>query len=122
MRDVPLGADAVSLLEGRDHKGDYIFLGEGGKKYTNDYVSRRFKAYVREAGLPEEIHFHRLRDTYCTWLADKNVPIHVIKALAGHSSVRVTEGYLSTNTEAMKSEVEKIKLPGMRSSGENEKP
>jgi hypothetical protein len=46
----------------------------------------------------------------------------VIKAVAGHSSVRVTEGYLSTNTEAMKSEVAKIKLPGKTPSGENEKP
>jgi integrase len=81
-----------------------------------------FSFLCGEVWLLEEIHYHPLRDTYCTWPADKNVPIHVIKAMAGHSSVRVTEGYLSTNTEAMKSEVAKIKLPGKTPSGENEKP
>ena len=74
-------------------------------------MSKKFKEHVRQVGLPEEIHYHRLRDTYCTWLAEQNVPVHIIKDLAGHSSVRVTEKYISTNTDVMKQEIAKIQLP-----------
>ena len=111
MRVIPLGADARAILDGKKRRKEWIFVGDSGKKYTDDYISKRFKIYVRELGLPEEIHYHRLRDTYCTWLAEANVPIHIIKALAGHSTVRVTEGYISTNTEVTRTEVAKIQLP-----------
>jgi integrase len=111
MRIVSIGPDGVNLLNSRPRIGEWIFVGNKGKKYTDDYVSRKFKDYVRKVGLPEEIHYHRLRDTYCTWMAEKNVPIHIIKALAGHSSVRVTEGYITANVDAMKDAAGRIGLP-----------
>ena len=114
MRSVSVGPDGVALLNSLARNGEWIFVSDKGKKYTDDYVSRKFKAYVRKLGLPEEIHYHRLRDTYCTWLAEKNVPIHIIKALAGHSSVRVTEGYITANVDAMKEAAGKIGLPSNR--------
>ena len=117
MRIIPIGSDAKAILEKRNRIGDWIFVNGNGKKCTNDYVSRLFKGYAREVGLPEEIHYHRLRDTYCTWLAEANVPVHIIKALAGHSTVQVTEGYLSTSTDAMKAEVAKIRLPAKQKGG-----
>ena len=111
MRPIPLGPDALAILKSRQKSSDWVFVGAKGKKYTDDYVSKKFKAYVRAAGLPDEIHYHRLRDTYLTWLAEANVPIHIIKQIAGHSSLMVTEGYLSASSEAMKAGVEKIRLP-----------
>jgi integrase len=110
MRVVPIGQDGLDLLNSIRRKGEWIFAGDKGKHYTDDYVSRKFKAYVRKLGLPEEIHYHRLRDTYCTWMADQNVPPHIIKALAGHSSIRVTEKYITPNEEAKKEAAGKIGL------------
>jgi integrase len=111
MRVIPVGDEAAALLENKTKACEWIFVGEKKKKYTNDYVSRKFKEYAQMAGLPQELHYHRLRDTYCTWLAEQNVPIHIIKALAGHSSVSVTEKYIVPNQDVMKQQVAKIKLP-----------
>ncbi len=108
---MPLGADAQAILEGKTRVSEWIFVSSGGKRYTDDYVSRKFKRYVRALGLPEEIHYHRLRDTYCTWLAEANVPVHIIKALAGHSSLEITEHYLTANNSAVRREVAKLHLP-----------
>jgi len=121
MRPVSIGPDGVEILNSRPRIGEWIFAGDKGKKYTDDYVSRKFKEYVRSVGLPEEIHYHRLRDTYCTWMAEKNVPIHIIKALAGHSSVRITEGYITANVDAMKDAAGKIGLPVKNKKNEGEK-
>ena len=30
----------------------------------------------------KEMYYHRMCDTHCTWLAEANVPVHVIEALA----------------------------------------
>lgn len=113
MREVSLCPDAIALLEARPKLGEWIFLGKDGHKYTSSHVSKKFKKYLRQLGFPEEIHYHRLRDTFCTWLAEAGVPPHIIKELAGHSSLHVTEGYLTPNAEAKKSAAKKIRLPKM---------
>ncbi len=110
MRVVPIGQDGLDLLNSIPRKGEWIFVGDKGKHYTDDYVSRKFKEYVRKLGLPEEIHYHSLRATYCTWMGEKNVPQHIIQALAGHSSARVTQRYITANEGAKKEAAGKIGL------------
>ena len=39
---------------------------------------------------------HRLRDTFGTRLADKNVPLDRIKKLMGHKTVEMTLRYVET--------------------------
>lgn len=111
MREVSLGPDAITLLGNRPHLGEWIFLGDKGHKYTPSHISKKFKKYIRRLGLPEEIHYHRLRDTYCTWMGEAYVPSYIIKELAGHSSIRVTERYLTPNAESKKNAAKKLHLP-----------
>jgi integrase len=118
MRPVSVGPDGLELLNSRPRIGEWIFVGEKGKKYTDDYVSRKFKKYVRKLGLPEEIHYHSLRATYCTWMGEKHVPLHIIQSLAGHSSARVTQRYITANEDAMKEAAGKI---GLHSASKPEK-
>lgn len=44
-------------------------------------------------GLGEQIQFHSLWHTTGSWLTMKGVPIRVIQAIVGHSSLSVTERY-----------------------------
>jgi hypothetical protein len=39
------------------------------------------------------------------------MPIHVLKVLAGQSSVRVTEQYIGEDKEYQRAEAERVKLP-----------
>jgi integrase len=66
-------------------------------------VSGRFKFYVREAEFPnaERLCFHSLRHTCASWLAMKGVPMRVIQAVLGHSSINMTEIYSHLRPEVM---------------------
>ena len=43
----------------------------GGKSLNPDRVSKSFKASVRAAKLSEQVHFHTLRHTFASWLAQE---------------------------------------------------
>jgi site-specific recombinase XerD len=68
-----------------------------------DRVSKRFKFYVREAGLSdrEELSFHSCRHTTGSWLSMQGVPLRVISEILGHSSTQVTEMYSHLSPEVM---------------------
>src|SRR5690606_12792149 len=56
-----------------------------------DTLGDWFASEARSVGLKGSLHW--LRHTFCTMLAQQGVSLHDIKALAGHSSVAVTEIY-----------------------------
>lgn len=71
----------------------YLFQSFTNKPFDKSFVSRKFKFYVKKAKLPEHLHFHNLRHTFITQLIRKGVSIYKVKILAGHSSLKTTEGY-----------------------------
>jgi integrase len=92
-RTVPMSDWVYDFLRTRIRGAEYVFLNTRGCPYEGNSLSRRFKRYVRKAGLPEEIHFHSLRHTGISWLINKGVPAPFVQRLAGHSSLVVTQGY-----------------------------
>ena len=66
-----------------------------------DALSKTFKKAVRRAGLPEAIHFHSLRHTFITDLANAGVPLWDIQQAARHSNISVTEGYAHFRMERL---------------------
>lgn len=46
------------------------------------------------AELPSDINFHSLRHHFCSNALVNNVPIHIVKEMAGHASIETTEKYL----------------------------
>lgn len=64
---------------------------DGGRPKTSDVVSTYFSKRVRKAGLPGSLY--TLRHTYGSHLAQKGVPLQVIRDLMGHRSVQTTEIY-----------------------------
>jgi integrase len=107
-RIVPLNAKAYEVLKKRFHQrnSDYVFTSEHGQKINADFLSKRFKRYVRLSGLGEEIHFHSLRHTFASLLAQASVPLYEIKELLGHSKISVTEQYSHLSPQTLRKAVQ----------------
>ncbi len=109
----------------KDNNESYVFCKEDGEKFTGDYFSRRFKRACRAAGMDKSIHFHSLRHSFASNLAQQGVSLYVIKELLGHSSVSTTEIYSHLNLETLKEaisvldspEEKQVQLPMSKSSG-----
>jgi len=79
----------------------YVFCKNNGEKFTGDYISQMFKRACKAAGMDSRIHFHTLRHSFASNLAQKGVSLYTIKELLGHSSISTTEIYSHLNIEAL---------------------
>jgi integrase len=83
-REVPLNDAAVQCLTkmGADRLFPNVHM---------DTLSKMFARDAAKAGVGGSIH--KLRHTFCSHLVAAGVPLRVVQALAGHSSITVTERY-----------------------------
>ncbi|MCL4548366.1 MAG: tyrosine-type recombinase/integrase [Bacteroidetes bacterium] len=72
---------------------DFIFTDSRGNKLNEDYVSKKFKEYVRAAKLDDKIHFHTLRHSFASLLVQRGVSLYIIKELLGHEDLATTQIY-----------------------------
>lgn len=49
----------------------------------------------------EHLRRHALRHTGLTWMADAGVPVHVLRKIAGHGSLTMTQRYLHPDTASI---------------------
>lgn len=77
---------------GPDYKvdEDLIFANPGGTPLKPDSVSAAVSLLFRRLKLPKGASLHSLRHTHTSHLLAKGVPLPVVSARLGHSSVRVT--------------------------------
>lgn len=69
-------------------------------------VARVVERHAAAAGLPEDRRSpHVLRHTFCTHLADADVPVEVIGELAGHADIRTTMIYTQINDQRLEHHV-----------------
>lgn len=109
-RFVPISDEVYKILHNRFNKAnkiiniknDYVFLKPNHQKYSGDHVSKTFKRACKAAGMDEGIHFHSLRHSTASNLAQKGVSLYTIKALLGHSSITTTEIYSHLNMDSLK--------------------
>ena len=67
-----------------------MFASETGEPVNRHHLpSRRFKALLRRAQLPE-ITFHDLRHTCATLLLTKNVNPKIVSEMLGHATIAIT--------------------------------
>lgn len=88
----------------------YLFANERGFRYNKDYISRRFKRYLRACNMPEKFHFHCIRHTYITNLVKAGANINYIKQIAGHADLKTTENYIHIGIEDLRQAVNKINI------------
>lgn len=85
-------------------------------KYKNYISGARcleyaFKSAAKKAGLLEKkpsLHFHSLRHAFATNAVSKNIPIHHIRTLMGHSNIATTNIYLEANPKEALKDYEKM--------------
>jgi integrase/recombinase XerD len=73
------------------------------KRIKNEYIidhsihpssiSRAFKVACRRINLPNALTLHSLRHTYISYLLQKGVPPKLVRELAGHFSLSITDRY-----------------------------
>ncbi|KAF0142157.1 MAG: site-specific recombinase phage integrase family [Ignavibacteria bacterium] len=97
-RIVPMSEKVKSILITRFnlavHQPDEIvFFRIQKRKLHQETISKQFKEAVRKSNLNENIHFHSLRHSFASLLAQKGVSLYVIKELLGHTDLATTQIY-----------------------------
>jgi integrase len=110
-RSVPMSQVVCQLLLARAQRSfDGFVFTVNGRRVVEYFVSHRFKACVRAAGLNEKLHFHSLRHTFATWLVQNGVNIYEVQKLLGHSNISVTQIYSHLVASELHRAVEKISV------------
>jgi len=97
-RVIPISNVVYDLLTNLNNNSNYVFTKNGGK-FNSTYVSKSFKKCVRATELNQKIHFHTLRHSFASCLAQQNVSLIVIKQLLGHESIQTSMIYSHLRTE-----------------------
>ncbi len=72
---------------------DYVFFRIHNARLNENYVSKKFKEYVRATELDDKIHFHTLRHSFASLLVQRGVSLYVVKELLGHEALSTTQIY-----------------------------
>lgn len=95
-RIIPIKDTLISVILNRNNlnnSNEYLFTNEKGSKLREEFVSKKFKSYVRLCGMSDLIHFHSLRHSFASRLVQKGVPLEVIQELLGHEDLKTTQIY-----------------------------
>ncbi len=72
---------------------DVVFYRIKGRRLDQQTISKQFKDIVRKSNLSDKIHFHTLRHSFASALAQKGVSLYIIKELLGHEDLATTQIY-----------------------------
>ena len=100
--ELPIGKALLRIIEGMEiKKTGYIFQTKSmrnnyhktDRHWSPDFVTHKFRTYLKAAGLPLHFKLHSMRHTFSTFLTERGVSREIVQKLLGHSSVRTTEIY-----------------------------
>ncbi len=91
---------------------DFVFGKSRKVAYSGNYISRRFKKAVIDAGLDNRLHFHSLRHSTATELIRRNTPVTVVQKLLGHSNIATTMIYTHVANDDVKEALKKFDKQG----------
>ena len=123
-KTIPMTSGLINLLnEIMDHGNDknvfkmidkesYLFFNKSKNLTTlrlrSDTVSKQFKKVMIKLNLNNNFKFHSLRHSAITELLKNNVPINVVKEIAGHKSITTTMVYSHVNRDDMRQAVNSL--------------
>lgn len=91
---IPVSADILVRRRVSQPDTEFVF----GSPRSNgpldgEWISKIFREYRHLARLPESIHFHSLRHTCASWLAEKGISMRVIQEILRHTNLKQTLRY-----------------------------
>ena len=112
-RTLPLNQVAFGILEEkskiRNLKNDLVFISNAGTKIDRHNLRRSFNVAINNAGI-QDFHFHDLRHTFATRLAQRGIDIYKISKLLGHHSIEMTQRYAHHCPDSLKDGVEVLEF------------
>jgi site-specific recombinase XerD len=113
-REVPITPDleptiaSLTRQMGEGRSAGHLFTDPAtGQAYKRPKVADHFERAVRHAEI-EDFHFHDLRRTFASRLAEKGVSLQAIADLLGHSATYVSERYAHLRPESLREAVGKL--------------
>ncbi len=109
-RIVPMSEKVKSILISRfnlgfHQAGEVVFFRIPKRKLHQETISKQFKDIVRKSNVNEKIHFHSLRHSFASLLAQKGVSLYIIKELLGHEDLATTQIYSHLQQQNLKDAV-----------------
>ena len=108
-RTIPLNRIALDILmeksKVRNLKSDLVFLSNAITKICCQNLIKAFNTAKDKASI-QNFHFHDLRHTFATRLAQKGVDIYKISKLLGHVSITMTQRYAHHCRESLREGIE----------------
>jgi integrase len=107
--DIPLLPKALELIEKYKDHPTCISEGTVFPVKSNQKMNEYLKEISVLCGVSANLTVHKARHTFATTVTLANgVPIHVVKHMLGHRSVKQTEDYARTEQAAISSEMIKL--------------
>ena len=110
LRTVPMNETVYNLLKDKPVKEGLVFKGKKGKRANDNFVSEKFREFVRKNGFDKRLHFHSLRHSFASVLVKKGKSLFQVQRLLGHSSSKITEVYAHLQSSDMHSVVDVLKI------------
>jgi integrase len=110
-RVIPIAKPLLPMLkvayDGKKSPWDAVSLTSEGKPWAEFSLRSAFRSAAAKAGL-SGWSFHSLRHYFVTMLFKQGAPAPVVKALAGHSTLAVTQRYAHVTDEQLKKAIERL--------------
>ena len=117
-RGVPLSTELLRALDAYEieyktrpnpTRSNRVFLSNQGNPLKHQTLFREWLRICEGlAGLPVVGSIHVLRHTFCSHLAGDNTPVTVIRDLAGHANITVTETYMGVAPGADSEAIDRV--------------
>lgn len=114
-RTIPLLETALTILtekaKVRNLKSDLVFLSNAMTKIDCHNLIRALHTAMGKAGI-QDLHFHDLRHTFATRLAQRGYDIGKISMLLGHYNISMTQRYTHHNIESLRDGMQVLEKSG----------
>lgn len=101
---VPMNDEVYNALKSLQPVGEYVFASRRSSSKHMSYPWYRLEK-LRQVTKLNIRGFHAIRHFFATHLLRSGVPLHVVKELCGHSTIRTTEKYLHVFDEDLRKAV-----------------
>ena len=73
-----------------NQKKDFIFCKPNGYRYNPNTFYKKFKKYIKKAGLSKKYTIHTIRHTFATLNLKNGVQAKIVQEMLGHSTITTT--------------------------------
>lgn len=107
VHSIPLNISALQILTERQlrKRDNYLVFTYKGNEIKQDFISKKFRKYVKKAKLDSKLTFHSLRHTFASWLIQKGASLYNVSKLMTHSDLRVTQIYSHLRSEDLRNSI-----------------